>query len=59
MKITDNAAYLRVALHTLQGKIAPEMTTGDGQAAASMLGQVLDELLKREISAPALLAWQR
>ena len=58
MKITDNATYLRVALHTLQSKIAPELTSGDGQAAAAMVGQVLDELLKREIAAPALLAQQ-
>ena len=58
MKITDNATYLRVALHTLQSKIAPELTSGDGQVAAAMVGQVLDELLKREIAAPALLAQQ-
>ncbi|WP_298164550.1 phosphotransferase family protein [Novosphingobium sp.] len=58
MKITDNATYLRVALHTLQGKIAPELASGDGKAAAAMLGQVLEELLKREITAPSLLAGQ-
>ena len=58
MRITDNATYLRVALHTLQGKIAPELTSGDGQAAAAMIGQVLGELLKRETASPALLAEQ-
>jgi aminoglycoside phosphotransferase (APT) family kinase protein len=58
VKITDNATYLRLAQHTLRSKIAPEMTSGDGQAAAAMLGQVLDELLKRELSSPALLAGQ-
>jgi aminoglycoside phosphotransferase (APT) family kinase protein len=58
MKITDNATYLRVALHTLQSKIAPELASGDGQAAAAMVGQVLGELLKRETAAPALLARQ-
>lgn len=58
MKITSNATYLRVALHTLQSRIAPEMTSGDGQAAAAILGQVLVELLKRETIAPTLLSQQ-
>ncbi len=58
MKITDNATYLRLAQHTLNSKIAPELTSGDGQAAAAMLAQVLDELLKRETGSSALLADQ-
>ena len=58
MKITDNATYLRVALNTLRAKIAPELTSSDGQGAAAMLGQVLDELLKREVASPALLTTQ-
>lgn len=58
MKITDNATYLRVALHTLQNRIVPELASGDAQAAAAMVGQVLGELIKRDIAAPSLLAQQ-
>ena len=58
MKITDSATYLRVALATLQGKVMPELTSGEGQAAGAMLWQVLEELLKRETASPALLAGQ-
>lgn len=57
MKITDTSNYLRVALHTLETKIAPEMTSSDGQAAAAILGRVLGELARREtVSAPPLAA---
>lgn len=57
MKITQTADYLRVALHTLEVKIAPEMTSSDGQAAAAILGRVLTELQRREVvSAPPLAA---
>jgi aminoglycoside phosphotransferase (APT) family kinase protein len=55
MKITNTADYLRVALHTLESKIAPEMTSSDGQAAAAILGRVLMELRRREeVSGPVL-----
>ena len=57
MKITETGDYLRIALQTLEAKIAPEMTTPDGQAAAAILGRVLNELARREtVSAPALAA---
>ncbi|WP_324741672.1 phosphotransferase family protein [Tsuneonella sp. CC-YZS046] len=57
MKITETADYLRVAIHTLETKIAPEMTSSDGQAAAAILGRVLTELRRREeVSAPVLAA---
>jgi aminoglycoside phosphotransferase (APT) family kinase protein len=57
MKITDSADYLRVALHTLETKIAPELTSADGQAAGAILGRVLNELRRREeVSAPQLAA---
>ncbi len=57
MKITETADYLRVAQHTLETKIAPEMTSSDGQAAAAILGRVLAELRRREeVSAPPLAA---
>ncbi len=57
MKITNTADYLRVAQHTLETKIAPEMTSSDGQAAAAILGRVLAELRRREeVSAPSLAA---
>jgi len=57
MKITNTADYLRVAQHTLETKIAPEMTSSDGQAAAAILGRVLAELRRREeVSAPPLAA---
>ena len=57
MKITETGDYLRIALQTLEAKIAPEMTTPDGHAAAAILGRVLNELARREtVSAPALAA---
>ncbi|WP_374409890.1 phosphotransferase family protein [Novosphingobium colocasiae] len=58
MKITDNATYLRVALHTLQSKIAPELGSQDAQGAAAMLAQVLGELIKRETESPFVLSAQ-
>ena len=55
MKIGSNESYLAVALHTLEAKIAPELTSNDAQASAQILKQVLGELLKRELTTPPLL----
>ena len=55
MKIGSNDSYLAVALHTLETKIAPELTSSDAQASAQILKQVLGELLKRELTTPPLL----
>jgi len=56
MKITGTDTYLQVALHTLETKIAPELKSGEAQASAEILKQVLGELIKREHATAPLLA---
>lgn len=57
MRLTATDEYLRAALHTLEKKLAPELSSSDAQAAAAIMGRVLTELLRREqVSAPPLAA---
>jgi len=48
MRITTTETFLRVASHTLETKLMPELTTSEGKASAEILRQLIVELLRRE-----------